>query len=420
MNPISLFHPSRIAEGTISLEGSKSIANRVLIIRALCQDNFIVKNLPRCDDTFVLKNALENPAESYVHVKLSGTASRFLTAFFALREGTQTIDADEGLRNRPVKPLLDALRSIGCEIESIHGDDRFPLKILPFKGQVSDVVTMSVNISSQFITALLLMAPALPKGLTIHLSENQVSAAYIDMTIKVMEYFGVQVKKDATTLHIEPQNYKAKDISIEGDWSSASYFFGLAALSRRARIILEGLFSDSWQGDIKMLETSEFFGISSRFEGNQLMIEKTGEKRNKPYIEFDFYNAPDLFQTVAVTAGALSMHGMFTGLDTLPYKESDRLSAIQQELQKCGIFLNKMPQNFARKINKPVYFLEGNFQLPDANIPFETYNDHRMAMSLAILAMQGKISLSDPDVVAKSYPGYWDDLRTLGFISTVD
>lgn len=419
MNSISLFHPTGITEGTVSLEGSKSIANRVLIIRALCDHNFIIKNLPGCDDTLVLKNSLENPSESYFHVKLSGTASRFLTAYFAFREGIQTIDAAEGLRNRPVKPLLDALRSIGCRIESIHGDDRFPLKIMPFKGQVSDVVTLSANISSQFITALLLMAPVLPKGLTIHLSENQVSAAYINMTIQVMEYFGVRVKKVATALHIEPQNYIARDIRIEGDWSSASYFMGIAALSRRASIILEGLFSDSWQGDNKMLETSDFFGISSRFEGSQLIIEKSGKEQIKPYIEFDFYNTPDLFQTVAVTAGALSMHGMFTGLDTLPYKESDRLSAIQQELEKCSIFVNKMPQNFARKINKPVYFLEGSFHLPEENITFETYGDHRMAMSLSLLALKGKICISDPDVVKKSYPGYWDDLSTLGFISKV-
>lgn len=418
MNVLHLFHPSGITEGKIVLEGSKSIANRVLIIKALCPEDFNIKNLPNCDDTMVMLKAIDNQHDSTFHVNLAGTAGRFLTALFAFSDGTQIMDADEGLRNRPIKPLVDALRTIGCSIESLHGDDRFPLKILPFQGQVSDVVTVSENISSQFITALLLTAPVLPKGLTIHLTENQVSAAYIDMTIQVMAYFGVHVKKDGTALRIAPQVYKGKDITIEGDWSSASYYFGIAALSRGARIILEGLFPDSWQGDRKMMETSDYFGISSRFEDNQFIIEKDGEKPAKPYIEFDFHRSPDLFQTIAVTSAALSMHGMFTGLDTLPYKESDRLAAIQQELQKCGVFLNKMPQNFARKTNKPVYFMEGSFLLPDENIPFNTYKDHRMALSLAMLALKGKISLADPAVVTKSYPGYWDDLATLGFIST--
>jgi 3-phosphoshikimate 1-carboxyvinyltransferase len=418
MNVSDLYHPSGITEGKIALEGSKSIANRVLIIKALCPEDLFIENLPRCDDTMVLQKAIDNLQNSTFHVNLAGTAGRFLTALFAVSDGTQIIDADEGLRNRPVKPLLDALRTIGCSIESMHGDDRFPLRILPFQGQVSDVVTVSENISSQFITALLLTAPVLPQGLTIHLSENQVSAAYIDMTIQVMAYFGVHVKKDGTSLHIAPQVYKGKDITIEGDWSSASYYFGIAALSHQAHIILEGLFPDSWQGDTKMMETADYFGISSRFEGNHFIIEKTGEKPAKPYIEFDFIRSPDLFQTIAVTSAALSMHGMFTGLDTLPYKESDRVSAIQQELQKCGVFLSKMPQNFARKKDKPVYFMEGSFLLPDENLPFKTYKDHRMAMSLAILALKGKISLFDPDVVTKSYPGYWNDLTTLGFLST--
>ena len=412
---IKVFHPTSEVEGTISLEGSKSIANRVLIIQALCRQPFSVENLPQCDDTLVMLESLKDRNKTHHHVKLAGTAGRFLSAYYATRKGTQIIDADEGLKNRPVLPLINVLKEIGCDIQSVKGDDRFPFIFGSFEKQQSSEVFLNENITSQFVSALLMTAPDLPEGLTIHLPENQVSAPYIQMTISVMSYFGVTVSQKDNVLTVLPQHYQGKDIFIEGDWSSASYYFGIAALSQKARLKLHGLSANSWQGDASIMDVAHVFGLDVFFENNTLIIEKNPEMKEKRSFDYDFKTTPDLFQTLCITAAGCGKQGLFTGLQTLPYKETDRIKAIQEILAKCSVFLSAMPSKFSKKTGETVYFLDGTYQHPDENVVFDTYHDHRMAMSIAMLATKGVIHINDPFVVNKSYPTFWKDLQVIGF-----
>jgi 3-phosphoshikimate 1-carboxyvinyltransferase len=413
---IKVFHPTSEVEGTISLQGSKSIANRVLIIQALCKQPFSVSNLPECDDTLVMNESLQHQDRPLHHVKLAGTAGRFLSAYYATRKGTQIIDADEGLKNRPVLPLINVLKEIGCDIQSVNGDDRFPFIFGSFEKQISSEVFLNENITSQFVSALLMTAPDLPEGLTIHLPENQVSAPYIQMTIAVMSYFGVAVSQKDNVLTVLPQHYQGKDIFIEGDWSSASYYFGIAALSRKVRLILHGLSANSWQGDLSIVEVAPVFGLDVFFENNTLIIEKNPEIKEKRSFDFDFKSTPDLFQTLCITAAAGGKQAVFTGLQTLPYKETDRIKAIQETLAKCSVFLSAMPSKFSKKTGETVYFMDGDYQHPDENVVFDTFHDHRMAMSMAMLATKGVVHINDPSVVNKSYPSFWKDLQLIGFV----
>jgi 3-phosphoshikimate 1-carboxyvinyltransferase len=415
MSRIVINHATGNPAGEISLDGSKSIANRVLIVSALTPNPGQIKNIPACDDAAFLQEALLHQDKAVHHVKLAGTAGRFLTAYFGVRGGTQVIDADEGLRNRPIQPLIKALNELGCDIESVHGNDKFPVRIGPFKRQKNKDIRISGNVSSQFISALLMVAPVLPEGLNIHIEEGQVSESYIEMTLSVMSYFGVKTEKSGNILSVRPQNYVSRDIVIEGDWSSASYYFGLAALSKKAAIGLKNLFPDSWQGDQKILGVCPYFGIRASFEDDILWIYKDAGATHKMYIEWDFRDCPDLFQTIATASSGLSMHGVFTGLDTLPYKETNRIVAVQNELQKAGVFLSRLPEKFAGKAGKSRFVLEGTYLHPDVSNVFETYSDHRMAMSLAMLGVCGKITVDNPEVVEKSYPTFWQDLEVLGF-----
>lgn len=413
---IKVFHPTGEVEGIISLEGSKSIANRVLIIQALCKQPFSVSNLPECDDTLVMNESLQHQDRPLHHVKLAGTAGRFLSAYYATRKGTQIIDADEGLKNRPVLPLINVLKEIGCDIQSVNGDDRFPFIFGSFEKQKSSEVFLNENITSQFVSALLMTAPDLPEGLTIHLPENQVSAPYIQMTISVMSYFGVTVSQKDNVLMVAHQHYQGKDIFIEGDWSSVSYYFGIAALSRKAKLILHGLSANSWQGDSSIVDVAAVFGLDVFFENNTLIIEKNPEMKEKRSFDFDFKSTPDLFQTLCITAAGCGKQGVFTGLQTLPYKETDRIKAVQETLTKCNVFLSAMPSKFSKKTGETVYFLDGDYQHPEENVVFDTYHDHRMAMSIAMLATKGVIHINDPSVVNKSYPSFWKDLQLIGFV----
>lgn len=413
---VSVFHPSGIIKGKIHLYGSKSISNRALILNFLSGNKCTLYNISDGDDTKVLADALSNPERLLHNVKLAGTSGRFLTALFATGKGTQVIDAEEGLKKRPIQPLVNVLRQIGCSIDYIEEEGRFPIRLNEFEAQTTDEVTVPGNISSQFISALLLIAPTLPKGLKIIISDATVSRPYIDMTISMMEYFGIKILSDENSFTIAPQTYQPKELVIEGDWSSASYFFGIVAMAKEAEISISGLFENSWQGDARIVQMAKSFGVETIFSEDLLTIKKSEGKEHKPYLELDFITFPDLFQTVAVMTGAHSMHGVFTGLDTLPLKETDRISALQEELTKCGIFLNKMPEKFSGKKGKTIYFMEGNFVLPGEETVFNTYSDHRMAMSIAMLGVIGKVYIADEDVVTKSYPTFWKDLETLGFI----
>ncbi|MFZ1705390.1 MAG: 3-phosphoshikimate 1-carboxyvinyltransferase [Saprospiraceae bacterium] len=416
MNKVSISHPTAILQGEISLEGSKSISNRALVIQALCSSSFALGNIANCQDTEVLMNALNNPDKLVHQMRLAGTASRFLLAYFATRGGTQILEAEEALKNRPVAPLIEALKSIGCSIQSIEGNDSFPLRIFPFEAQAKEEIYIKDNVSSQFITALLLVAPTLPKGLKIHLPEGQVSKPYIDMTLQMMDYFGVEVEKTKFGYVVPPQNYKAKDLIIEGDWSSASYYVGMAALSKKANICLKGLVQNSWQGDASVVEIGTVLGVQFFWNESGLnLIKSENDDQKKNFLELDFSDTPDLFQTMAVACAGLNINGVFSGLETLVYKETNRIKALQTELVKFQVFLNKMPEKMSKKSGKTIYFLEGKYVHLEDSKTLETYMDHRMAMSLAMLGVLGKMVINNPEVVIKSYPKFWNDLVRLGF-----
>lgn len=416
MSRIIVRHDTGILRGAIHLEGSKSIANRVMIIRALCSDTFEIGNLPACDDTRVMEEVFSGTGSHNHHMRLAGTAGRFLTAYFAFQPDTQVLDAADGLRARPMAPLLTVLRELGCNIDSLHGDDRFPLICRPFSGQVKREISISENISSQFVSALLLLAPTLPLGLKIHFPKDQKSMAYIRMTLEVMKYFGVDVAAGIGYLDVQPQKYVGRDIQIEGDWSSASYFFGMAALAKEANIKIFGLHENSWQGDSVITTAVSSLGVKAIFQDGFLQLQKQEVTGIPPFLDWNFSDCPDLFQTLSATTAGLDVKGVFTGLETLEYKETNRLNAMKNELAKCGVFLNEMPKKFSPRSGKQVFLLQGDYIQPKPDAIFHTYGDHRMAMALSILALKGPISIENPEVVSKSYPGFWEDLKKLGFV----
>lgn len=409
MKVIQLSHPTGRVEGKIKLDGSKSISNRVLIIRALCDKNFEIKRLSSSDDTNVLKELLEEKDLKTYDVGHAGTSFRFLTAYLAIQKGKQILTGSSRMKQRPIGPLVEALRQIGCRIEYMEKEGYPPLKI--YKPQDLDKakeVSIDANISSQYITALILIAPTLPNGLKIKMVGDMVSESYLNMTLRIVEYFDIEYYWEEDTLVIPPQKYRAKDFMVEADWSASSYYYAMVALAKKAEINLKGLFEESVQGDSAMLGIGRMLGIESTFDKTSLNITK-GDHETVSF-QYDFINQPDLAQTIAVVCAAKGVSGLFNGLRTLRIKETDRISALHQELSKVGgAFV-------LEKTIKGEEYYEVGPKITLNDIPrFETYKDHRMAMAFAPLALLGPIQIENPEVVSKSYPEFWEDLKRLGF-----
>ena len=422
----SISKSDKIINGEITLDGSKSISNRVLIIRALCEDDFLIEKISTSKDTRTLKKLLQEfstQKENEV-VELNtghaGTTFRFLTGYLAAQKGTQILTGSARMKQRPIGILVDALRQLGSEIEYLENDGYPPLKISEAKNnfsnlpteQVGNKLTISANTSSQYISSLLMLAPTLPNGLELTLDGKIVSVPYIQMTLKLMEEFGIQSSWEGNTINIKPQKYQGKDFVVEADWSAASYYFSLAALADEVDLQLNGLFEKSTQGDAAIVKMMEKFGIESTFNETGIHLKKSG-KANTQMFEYDFLECPDIAQTLAVICGGLGTMGLFTGLDTLSIKETDRIAALQNELMKTQVFFSKLPPKFSKKTNQTFYMTEGKATVDQPT--FATYEDHRMAMAFAPLALLGKISIEKPMVVEKSYPNFWKDLESLGF-----
>jgi 3-phosphoshikimate 1-carboxyvinyltransferase len=257
-----------------------------------------------------------------------------------------------------------------------------------------------------------MIAPTLPTGLALQLEGQPVSRPYLEMTLKMMEYFGVKHTWEGSTIHVPPQAYAARDFTVEADWSAASYYYAIAAFSEKCDLRLHGLFMDSWQGDAVLCGMMQSFGVESVFDNNQVQLTKL--PLAKPFFEWDFLPCPDIAQTLAVVCGGLGVHGLFAGLDTLHIKETDRIAALKNELAKIHVFFSKLPARFSKKSDKQYYMVEGKAEV-NGTPTFQTYDDHRMAMALAPLAMLGQIQVENPAVVEKSYPAFWEDLKKLGF-----
>ena len=404
MKQITITSPRKI-QVSVSLPASKSICNRALIINTLTQDCLPLKNLSDCDDTQVMQTAL-SALQPVIDIKAAGTAMRFLSAFLAVSEGTHIITGTQRMQQRPIGILVNALRSLGADITYI-GKEGFPPLRITGKNLPNKEVTLSGSVSSQYISALLMIGPTLANGLTLTLTDEIISRPYIDLTLKLMSDFGAKVKWiNDHQLKVEPHPYCPTAYTIENDWSAASYWYEICALSDDAIIQLPGLFPNSPQGDSIVAELFSVLGVESRIEKQVLTLHKTAKKANR--LEYNFINQPDLAQTFVVTCALLNIPFHFNGLQSLKIKETDRITALIKEMKKLGYVLTET--------NGCSLSWNGERCTPDANPCITTYEDHRMAMAFAPACFIYKnLQVNDPDVVNKSYPQYWQHLINAGF-----
>ncbi len=400
--------PARaIAE--ISLPASKSISNRALILNALCSVQSHLTNVAICDDTDAMQKALSSTAD-VVNIGAAGTAMRFLTAYFATQEGrTVTLDGSERMRQRPIGILADALRRCGASIQYLGNDDFPPLRITG-KRLHAEVVEIPGNVSSQYISALLMISPLIEGCRRIRLTGDIISRPYIDMTLALMAQFGVDATMHDCEVEI-PENarYSASDFLIESDWSAASYWLEMQALMPQSRISLKRLFANSLQGDSAALPLFETFGVQSCSCGTYLDL-RTEPVANTP-IEMNLISNPDIAQTIVVTACLLNRPFHITGLQTLKIKETDRIEALRSQLAKLG-FVITVESDYSLRWN-------GETTEPQTNPHIATFCDHRMAMAFAPAAVRFPgIVIDDIEVVSKSYPDYWLHLKQAGFSIT--
>lgn len=388
----------------IQLPASKSISNRALIIYALTQNGILPQNLADCDDTSVMIKAL-NSADELVDIMAAGTSMRFLTAFYATQAGTKIMTGTERMQNRPIHLLVEALRKLGADIEYLKNEGFPPLKINGKKLQGGDL-SLDGSISSQFITALLLIGPTLEKGLNLELKGEIASKPYIDMTLALMNQCGASAKwTSPNKLEVKPQPYKPTPVLVESDWSAASYWFEMVALMDKSEILLKDVTLPSLQGDAQGAELFKLLGVDFKATDRGLLLTKTDNIADK--LDIDFTKIPDLAQTFVVAAALLYIPFRFTGLQTLRIKETDRIAALINELKKLGY-------NIKDKGDTQMYWnLEKT--TPQAKPVIATYEDHRMAMALAPAAIKHpSLIVDEPMVVTKSYPTYWEDLQEIG------
>ncbi len=399
-------------KGEIPLDGSKSISNRVLMIRALCKTPFQIHNLSTSEDTKAMETLITR-SDGELDVGPAGTTFRFLTAYFATQEGEQILTGSTRMKQRPIGALVDALRLLGADIEYLAEAGYPPLLIKSPRdlGRQSEL-DIPANISSQFISALLMIAPVLPAGIKIKLVGQLVSASYLKMTLDMMKQFGIDYHFDENIIEVRPQEYQPNDFRVESDWSAASYHYALAALAQDAELTLRGLDRNSSQGDAVTPELFANLGLTTDWLEDGVLIRKN--RKIKSHIEHDFILCPDIAQTVAVVCGALGVTGAFTGLETLSIKETDRILALKNELGKVDVSFVKAPARFSDRTGKIFHLVEGKAKWTEPPV-FETYHDHRMAMAFAPLSMIKPVIIDDPEVVGKSYPGFWRDLISLGW-----
>lgn len=400
---------STFIKESIQLNGSKSISNRVLIIDALCNHQIKIDNLSNADDTVFLQRILQSN-ETILDAGAGGTTFRFLTAFLATQEGREVVlTGSERMQQRPIKILVSALRSLGADITYEKNEDFPPLRIKGKKLK-GGKITLPADTSSQYITALLLIAPTLEDGLELELIGTIVSVPYIKMTLRMMEYFGIQTSFKGNKIVVNTGVYKPTTFFVEGDWSAASYFYSIAILAENAEIELKGLTNQQIQGDSIIAKIANDFGVETTYKEHSVFFKKIQQPNFTNY-SFDFIECPDLAQTVVVFCAALNITLDCKGLQTLRIKETDRIAALDNELQKFGLAsLIEIDKNNWKLI--PNKFTTHDSRLTAVS----TYEDHRMAMAFAPLALKlGVLKIEEPNVVDKSYPMFWNDLEKLGF-----
>ncbi|MCX6276824.1 MAG: 3-phosphoshikimate 1-carboxyvinyltransferase [Bacteroidetes bacterium] len=417
MKFITISKPDKTLKGSIMLPASKSISARLLMIQSLCNKNFSITNLSKSDDTVLLQRLLESVAKNKESKKVveldaanAGTAMRFLTAYLSVTPGKWMLTGSDRMKQRPIGILTDALNNLGASIDYL-GKPGYPPLLIEGCALSGKEVTIDPGVSSQFTSALSLIAPFLPNGLTLNLKGKLVSSPYMMMTVNLMQQYGIKVNIGKAKIQIKPGMYIPIDFNVESDWSAAAFWYEAAVFATEVDLILEGLQLESLQGDAVLPEVFQNFGIKTEYSSHAIRLTKVSKKIDGFF--YDFSDNPDIAQPVIATCAGLGIRGRFEGIQSLLIKETDRIRAMKNELEKLNIrvITSGRPDDlpfFELKPSKPV-FPEG--------LCFETYSDHRMAMTLAPFALKtNSLKIRNPDVVIKSYPDFWEHLKLLGFI----
>lgn len=402
-----------IIKGKAVLPSSKSISNRVLVIYALSGNRGVLpENVSDCDDTKVMVEWMKN-GEDVVDIGAAGTAMRFSTALLSVSDGEHIITGSARMKQRPIGLLVDALRGLGATVEYVENEGFPPLRIKGNPMMRGGRVVLDGGVSSQYISALLMIAPVMKEGLTLELAGKIVSRPYIDLTISLMRGFGTDVRWTGdNVVRVEPIGYVGRDFFVESDWSAASYWYEMVALSDDAEVVLPGLYKDSCQGDSRVAEIFERLGVGTEYvdgEGMDANVRLYKMGRVCERLDYDFVDQPDLAQTFVVCCCMMGVPFRFSGLQSLKIKETDRISALKREMAKLGYAIEEE--------NGSVLWWDGKRIEADRCPAIDTYEDHRMAMAFAPCALRlGEVRINEPQVVSKSYPRYWDDLKRVGFI----
>lgn len=385
----------------IHLPSSKSISNRALILNALAYSPYEIENLSDCDDTRLTVKALDSN-NTIFDIGAAGTAMRFLTAFLSKTVGEWIITGSDRMKNRPIKILVEALNSLGAKIEYAEKEGFPPLRIFG-SALMGGEITLNGGVSSQYISALMMIAPYMQNGLKIKLEGNVISVPYIHMTISMMKEFGVEVSYTTNLIEINPQQYKPIQYKVESDWSAASYWYELLSICGKGQIFLVGLHANSSQGDSKVAQLFETLGVTTQYQPEGVLLTASGNYCSA--FEFDFVNQPDLAQTFAVTCCIKNIPFHFKGVQSLKIKETNRVAALITELAKLGYVLVEPTEGELA--------WKGERCESASKISIATYEDHRMAMAFAPAALQTSLTIEEPQVVSKSYPNFWTDFEQL-------
>ena len=393
------------SEIEINLNSSKSESNRLLIIKSLSDNKIELENLSHANDTVLLKNLIRSSSQNIWDAEDAGTTMRFLTSFLAITKQGVLLTGTERMKKRPIKILVDALNKIGAEISYTEKDGYPPIKINRKISQIKESISIRGDISSQYISSLLMIAPVLPNGLKIYVMPPFYSKPYVMMTLNLMKKFGIKYDLSEDSISINNQEYKSGSYKVESDWSAASYWYSFISINKKLKEIkLKGLREHSFQGDQVIKKIMTLFNVETLYDKDGIILRK--KDFDCDYLELDFKDCPDLAQTVLVVAAFHKVKLKLYGVESLKIKETDRLKAMSNELKKIGV--NFYDDNGVWTLDK-----RNNEFSNEASI--ETYKDHRMAMAFAPLASEINITINNPDVVNKSYPTFWEDMKKAGY-----
>lgn len=406
---INLRTNSKNISANIKIGGSKSESNRLLILQALSADNFEIDNLSNSKDTQLMLAALSNEG-STIDIGMAGTAMRFLTSFLAISEGREvTLTGSERMKERPIGELANALNKLGAEIEYLEKESYPPL-LIKGKKLKGGKISLNSSISSQFISSLMLVGSQMEDGLEITLEGKVVSKPYIEMTVSLLKGVNIDATFDSNVIKVKKGKIKSESIQIvESDWSSASYHYSIAAIADKTDLTIGTYKKDSYQGDSELANIYSKLGVESTFSNNQISLKKIENFEKPQFVEFNLNQQPDIAQTIAVTCYSMNIDCKLTGLETLRIKETDRLHALKVELEKFGAKVDITNDSLSLKTNS-----KSELKV----VTVDTYDDHRMAMAFAPIALNREINIEDEDVVVKSYPDFWEHLKQLRFECT--